>query len=409
MRMTPLERSAAGWLASIFALRMLGLFMILPVLAVHAHGMPGGSDLTLVGLALGIYGLTQACLQIPMGWASDKLGRKPVIVAGLLVFAAGSLWAAYAPSLEQLVFARALQGAGAISAAVTAFLADLTRDHVRSKAMAMIGGSIGLTFAISLAGAPALYSAVGMSGLFLLTAGLCVGAIWVVINRLPSDLPAEAKQALACQRGLAVPWQQVVFQPDLLRLNMGIFTLHLTQMAMFVVVPTLLVNAGGLPVTQHWKVYLPVVLVSFILMIPPMIWAEKKGKTKTVKLLSVALMAGVQALFALATAQFWLLVVLLVAYFVSFNLLEAMLPSWVSRVAPPQSKGLALGVYNTTQALGLFLGGWLGGLLSKHFGSELVFIAIAVLTLVWMVVILKLTPLPKRGIAVEMPAQTAAV
>ncbi len=409
MRMTPLERSAAGWLASIFALRMLGLFMILPVLAVHARGMPGGSDLTMVGLALGIYGLTQACLQIPMGWASDKLGRKPVIVAGLVVFAAGSLWAAYAPSLEQLVFARALQGAGAISAAVTAFLADLTRDEVRSKAMAMIGGSIGLTFAVSLAGAPALYSAVGMSGLFLLTAGLCVCAIWVVINRLPSDLPSEVKQALANQQKKPVPWQQVVFQPDLLRLNVGIFTLHLTQMAMFVVIPSLLLSAGALPVEQHWKVYLPVVLLSFVLMIPPMIWAEKKGKTKVVKLLSVAAMAAVQALFAFATQQFWLLVGLLVVYFVSFNLLEAMLPSWVSRVAPPQSKGLALGVYNTTQALGLFLGGWLGGWVSKHFGSEQVFIAIAVLTLVWLVVILKLTPLPKRVKAADMSVQAAAV
>jgi MFS family permease len=409
MRMTPLERSAAGWLASIFALRMLGLFMILPVLAVHARGMPGGSDLTMVGLALGIYGLTQACLQIPMGWASDKLGRKPVIVAGLVVFAAGSLWAAYAPSLEQLVFARALQGAGAISAAVTAFLADLTRDEVRSKAMAMIGGSIGLTFAVSLAGAPALYSAVGMSGLFLLTAGLCVCAIWVVINRLPSDLPSEVKQALASQQKKLVPWQQVVFQPDLLRLNVGIFTLHLTQMAMFVVIPSLLLSSGALSVEQHWKVYLPVVLVSFVLMIPPMIWAEKKGKTKTVKLLSVAAMAAVQALFAFATQQFWLLVGLLVVYFVSFNLLEAMLPSWVSRVAPPQSKGLALGVYNTTQAMGLFLGGWLGGWVSKYFGSEQVFIAIAVLTLVWLLVILKLTPLPKRVKAADMSAQPAAV
>jgi MFS family permease len=409
MRMTPLERSAAGWLASIFALRMLGLFMILPVLAVHARGMPGGSDLTMVGLALGIYGLTQACLQIPMGWASDKLGRKPVIVAGLVVFAAGSLWAAYAPSLEQLVFARALQGAGAISAAVTAFLADLTRDEVRSKAMAMIGGSIGLTFAVSLAGAPALYSAVGMSGLFLLTAGLCVCAIWVVINRLPADLSSEVKQALANQQKKPVPWQQVVFQPDLLRLNVGIFTLHLTQMAMFVVIPGLLLSTGALPVEQHWKVYLPVVLLSFVLMIPPMIWAEKKGKTKTVKLLSVAAMAAVQALFAFATQQFWLLVGLLVIYFVSFNLLEAMLPSWVSRVAPPQSKGLALGVYNTTQALGLFLGGWLGGWVSKHSGSEQVFIAISVLTLVWLVVILKLTPLPKRVKAADMSVQTAAV
>jgi MFS family permease len=412
MRMTPAERSATGWLASIFALRMLGLFMILPVLAVHAKGMPGGDDLTQVGLALGIYGLTQACLQIPMGWASDRWGRKPVILLGLVVFALGSVWAAYAPTVEQLVWARALQGAGAISSAVTAFLADLTRDHVRSKAMAAIGGSIGLTFALSLAAAPALYSVVGMSGLFLMTALLCAGAMWVVSRRLPAQtrLARSAPAGALPQSGTDVPaphWKSVLFQPDLLRLNLGIFTLHLTQMALFVVMPLLLVKAGGLGVAEHWKVYLPVIVMSFLLMVPPMIWAEKKAKTKQVKLAAVLGMAVVQLSFAQVADQIWGLAGLLVAYFVCFNLLEAMLPSWVSRVAPPSAKGLALGVYNTTQALGLFVGGWLGGWVSKYHGTDRVFELIALLTMVWFVGILRLTPLPKRGVvAAAMPAQT---
>lgn len=423
--MLPAERSAAGWLASLFALRMLGLFLILPILAVHARGMPGGDDLALVGLALGIYGLTQALLQIPMGMASDRFGRKPVIVFGLLLFAAGSVWAAWAPSVEQLVWARALQGSGAISAAVTAFLADVTRDEVRSKAMAMIGGSIGLTFALSLALGPALYSWVGMSGLFELTALLCGFALWVVFTRLPQEpaqSPAQSPDQSPAQSPVSggeaprrhsdASWRDVVFMPDLLRLNAGIFTLHLTQMALFVVMPPLLVKTAGLQVDQHWQVYLPVIFLSFLLMVPPMVWAEKQAKTKQVKLAAVLVMAVVQAAFAALGHQPWMLFALLVAYFVCFNLLEAMLPSWVSRVAPASSRGLALGVYNTTQALGLFAGGWLGGIISKYFGASHVFESIALLTLLWFVVILKLKPLPRRSapsVANGIQAQTAGV
>lgn len=398
LRMLPAERSAAGWLASLFALRMLGLFLILPVLSVHASGMPGGDDLTRVGLALGVYGLTQALLQVPMGMASDRYGRKPVIVLGLLVFAAGSVWAALAPTVDQLIAARALQGAGAISSAVTAFLADVTRDSVRSKAMAMIGGSIGLTFALSLAVGPSLYSWVGMSGLFGLTALLCLAGIAVVYRKLPAE---DNRSTAVAQRSSTpgVAWQQVVFMPDLLRLNVGIFVLHLTQMALFVVIPPLLVKTAGLPVSQHWQVYLPVIFVSFLLMIVPMVWAEKQGRNKAVKLGSVLLMALVQGALALWSDSSVMLLGLLVLYFVSFNLLEALLPSWVSRIAPAAARGLAMGVYNTTQALGLFAGGWLGGWVSKHFGVEQVFEVAAVLTVVWLFAAAGLKPLPRRSVA----------
>ncbi len=409
--MTPAERSATAWLATIFALRMFGLFMVLPVMAVHAMGMPGGQDLTLVGLALGIYGLTQACFQVPMGWASDLIGRKPVIVLGLLIFAAGCVWAACASTVQQLLMARALQGAGAISSVVSALLADLTREHVRSKAMAAIGGSIGLVFALSLVGAPALYSWVGLSGIFWITAVLCSLAIWVVLTRIPSSakqLPSAFVKKTRVQKNeqitvqtttqttAAVSLLDVLFNADLLRLNLGIFTLHLTQMALFVVIPDILIKTGHLPVSEHWKVYLPVVVLSFMLMLPFLIWAEKKAKVKQLKLASVFLLVMVQGALAFFANQFSYVVVLLTLYFVSFNVLEALLPSWVSRVAPAQAKGLALGVYNTTQAIGLFLGGALGGWLLKNHGSAVLFELIALLCGLWFLVILKLKPLPSR-------------
>ncbi len=399
-RMTPQERGAAGWLASIFALRMLGLFMILPVFALAAKTMPGGDNPALIGLTMGIYGLTQAVFQIPLGWASDRLGRKPVIIAGLVLFAVGSLMAALATDLNHLLIARSIQGAGAISAAVTAFLADLTREEHRSKAMAMVGGSIGLTFALSLMGAPALYSWVGLSGLFALTAILSVMAIGVVVFKLPAE-PARLSAHLQPPK---VSWKEAVLKPDLLRLNVGIFTLHLTQMAMFVVMPGMILHTTGYAVAQHWKIYLPVVLISFVLMIPPMIWAEKQGKTKVVKLLAIAGMGLIQASYMWLGQFYWGILTLLVLYFVAFNLLEAMLPSWVSRVAPANKKGLALGVYNTTQALGLFCGGALGGTISKAYGPSAVFEMIAVLTAVWFIAAAGLKALPKRS-----AASTAAI
>lgn len=399
-KMQPSERRAAAWLASIYALRMFGMFMILPVFAVHAAGMPGGDNLSLVGLAMGIYGLTQACLQIPLGWASDRVGRKPVILAGLALFAAGCALGYVADTVEQLVWARALQGSGAISAALSALLADVTRDEVRSKGMAMIGASIGVTFALSLVFSPVLYQFIGLDGLFAMTGLLSLAAMAVVLFVLPGGgLPKAAEQvrvAKPTDKGRAMT---VLMSPDLLRLNLGIFTLHLTQMALFVVVPTLLVAHLGLPLAQHWKVYLPVVLGSFVLMVPVMVWAERNARTKQVKLAAIGLMALVMLGLITAGEVGWVIVLLLLLYFVGFNLLEATLPSWVSRVAPPDFRGLALGVYNTAQALGLFAGGALGGVALRHLGAQGVFECVLALVVVWFILAKGIAALPPRAVA----------
>ena len=376
--MTPLERRASVSLASIFALRMLGLFLILPVFAVHARGLPGGDDATMVGLALGIYGLTQGILQIPFGVASDKLGRKRVMIFGLVLFALGSFVAAAADDVLGAVVGRALQGAGAISAAVTALIADSTRDSQRTKAMAMVGASIGLTFALSLVAAPLLYRAIGMEGIFVLTGALALAAIgvvrWVVPDAPPVEHPLDDRTRFA----------EVALDRDLLRLNFGIFTLHTVQMAMFVVVPAWLVDGAGLDLESHWKVYLPVVLLSFAVMMPPIAWGERRGRLRAVFVGAVALLLVVQLLLVARPAGLVPLAALLLAFFAGFNILEATLPSLVSRLAPPDAKGAALGVYNTTQALGLFAGGLLGGWVQQSWGGAAVFAVCAALLALWL-------------------------
>ncbi|MEY3202549.1 MAG: hypothetical protein RIR70_2099 [Pseudomonadota bacterium] len=357
---------------------MLGLFLILPVFALYAQGIPGGDNLTLVGLALGAYGLTQALFQIPFGMASDRFGRKRVIVLGLVLFALGSFIAASAQDIYITILGRCLQGAGAISAAVSALAADLTREQHRTKVMAMIGSSIGLVFAGSLVAAPVLYGAIGMSGLFIMTGVLALLAVILLHTAVPNPPPKPA--------GPTVRFAKVLLDRELMRLNFGIFTLHLAQMAMFVVVPGLLLSAGALPVGEHWKVYLPVVLGSFVLMVPAIIVAEKKRRVREVFLAAIGLLLITEFLFAASTHSFVGLVGALLAFFVAFNILEATLPSLISRFAPPSAKGAALGIYNTTQAFGLFLGGLLGGTLAKHGGAVAVFASLSLLVLVWGVV-----------------------
>ena len=376
--MSPEERRVGASLASIFALRMLGLFLILPVFSVYAKTLPGGDDLGLVGFALGAYGLTQAVFQIPYGVASDYFGRKQVIVAGLLIFALGSFVAAWAPDMRWIIIGRVLQGAGAISAAVTALAADLTREEHRTKVMAMIGSSIGLVFALSLVGAPLLYGWIGMGGLFVMTGVLALAAIVLLLKVVP---PAPAPHGHE-----KLPLRRVIFDIDLIRLNVGIFTLHMMQMAMFVVLPHALIDHGGLPAASHWKVYLPAVLVSFVVMVPAIIAAEKKDKMRPVFLAAVALLLVVQAGLFVTGESLWTLALWLLLFFVAFNILEATLPSLVSRTAPPAAKGAALGVYNTTQAMGLFVGGALGGYIAQHFGDNAVFAVCAGLAVVWLIV-----------------------
>lgn len=383
-RMSPREVRASVSLASIFALRMLGLFLILPVFAVHASGLPGAEP-AMIGLALGIYGLTQGLLQIPFGIASDRIGRKPVIVAGLLIMAAGSFFAAAATSLEGIVIGRALQGAGAISAAVTAFIADSTSEMHRTKAMALVGASISATFAISLVSAPPLYSAIGMQGIFALTGMLTLTAIAVVIWAVP---PARLHEAHA-PAVARTPWQKVVLHPQLLRLNFGIFVLHAALMAMFVVVPVMLVERG-LPLADHAWVYLPVILISFALMMPPIIAAERHGKLRwamrgAIVLLTMAALGFVTAAIDPQRATLWLASCLLV-FFVAFNILEAIVPSLTSRHAPPSSRGFALGVYNTCHSIAFYVGGAAGGWLAARYGGAAVFGCVAVAALAWLAV-----------------------
>jgi MFS family permease len=368
--MSPVELRASLSLASLFALRMLGLFLILPVFAIHARHLPGGDSQTLVGIALGAYGLTQGMLQLPYGLASDRYGRKRVIVVGLLLFALGSFVAAWGPNIAVVILGRALQGAGAIAAPVTAFAADITREEHRTKAMALIGGSIGLMFAVSLVAAPALYPLIGMGGIFGLTGLLALAAIWVTLVVVPAE-PAQDPGGRRLPAGVL---REVLRNPEQLRLNFGIFCLHTVQMAIFVVVPTALVRYGQLPVSEHWKVYLPVVLGSFALMAPALLYAERHRRMKFLFLASIGLLLAVELGLAVCLDNFPFLIGLLLFFFVAFNILEACLPSLVSRVAAAASRGTALGVYNTTQALGLFAGGAVGGWLAQHWGDSSVFV-----------------------------------
>jgi MFS family permease len=394
-RMTPLELRAGASLASLFALRMLGLFLILPVFAVHASHMAGGDNKTLVGLAMGIYGLSQGILQIPFGMASDRFGRKRVIVFGLVLFALGSFVASLSTDIGGVIIGRTIQGAGAISAAVVAMAADLTREQHRTKVMAMIGASIGLTFAVSLMAAPALYRAIGMNGIFDVIGVLAILAIAVTIYAVPPE-PAGEHRGGDERRVEGASLGGVLRNVDLLRLNLGIFVLHMVQVAMFVVVPVALVNHAGLDVQSHWKVYLPAVLISFVFMMPPIMAAERRGKIRELFLAAIVLMLLVQGGFAIllnsSMDQLSGIAVLLTLFFVGFNILEASLPSLVSRIAPVSARGTAIGVYNTTQALGLAAGGVVGGWLAQHLGNVSVFVFGIAAVALWLVFAVGMKP-----------------
>ena len=387
--MTPLERRASGWLASIVALRLFGLFIILPVFAIYGRELPGGQEPYLIGLAISIYGFTQGLFQLPFGAASDRFGRKPVIVVGLLVLVIGSVVAAMSTTITGIVIGRALQGAGAVSAAVSAFIADSTRDEVRTKAMATVGATVGITFAIALVIAPPLTAWIGLSGVFWITAALALCGMAVVVWIVPAA-PLNPPAAEPMRRG------DVLFDPQLLRLNVGVFVTFICQTAIFVVIPTLLVERGLLPAPQHWMVYAPVMLISFAVMIPPLISAERHGKVREVFLGAIVTMmvAMLIAPFVVNVALAGIVIFLLL-FFIALNLLEALQPSLVSRLAPPHLKGFAMGVYNTTQAFGLALGGILGGTLAKRFGDNAVFYVCAGLTALWFVAAWNMKP-PSR-------------
>ncbi|ALE90858.1 MFS transporter [Pseudomonas versuta] len=379
-RMSGSETRAASGLALVFAFRMLGMFMVLPVLATYGMDLAGATP-ALIGLAIGAYGLTQAIFQIPFGVISDRIGRRPVIYLGLIVFALGSVLAANSDSIWGVIAGRVLQGAGAISAAVMALLSDLTREQHRTKAMAMIGMTIGLSFAVAMVVGPLLTRAFGLSGLFLATGAMALVGIVIVMFMVPRSTGTLQHRESGVARQALLP---TLRHPDLLRLDLGIFVLHAMLMSSFIALPLALVEKAGLPKEQHWWVYLTALLISFFAMIPFIIYGEKKRKMKRVLLGAVVTLMLTELFFWKFGDSLRALVVGTVVFFTAFNLLEASLPSLISKVSPAGGKGTAMGVYSTSQFLGSALGGILGGWLFQHGGLSVVFLGCAGLAALWL-------------------------
>ncbi|TGD74374.1 MFS transporter [Mangrovimicrobium sediminis] len=376
--MTPQERRTVSSLATLYSFRMLGLFMVLPLLALYAADVPGAGPVT-IGLALGAYGLSQALLQIPLGWLSDQLGRKPVIIGGLLVFALGSVVAALADNIYVIILGRALQGAGAIASTVMALLADLTGHEQRTKAMAILGMSIGVTFALALVLGPLVAGVAGLHGVFWFNALLALVGIAIVLGRVPTPPPAHRHRDVGVRSPLV---RRTLADPGLRRLNFAIFALHFTLMALFLVVPGALRDIAGLPRDSHWMVYLPALLLSIVCMVPMMIAAERRGHMHGMFLLAIGLLlAAIPAVVFAPAAPVVYLGMLL--FFTGFNFLEATLPSLVSKVVAPEGKGTALGLFSTCQFLGAFAGGAAGGWMLRVGGPAGLAAGCAALALVW--------------------------
>ncbi|MEO5655406.1 MAG: MFS transporter [Nitrosospira sp.] len=380
-KMSPIELRATAGLAGIYGLRMLGMFIILPVFAFYAEHLPGGVSYTLVGIALGAYGLTQAILQIPFGWLSDRIGRKPVIYIGLILFAIGSFVAASATDIYVVILGRVIQGAGAISAAVMALAADLTREEHRTKAMAAIGMTIGATFALSLIIAPALNNVIGVPGIFAMTGVLALLAMVVVFKIIPDPVISRFHSDTEASAGR---FRNVLRNPQLLRLDFGVFALHATLMALWLVVP-LSLRTTGLAADHHWQVYLPVLLLSMVLIVPAIIYGEKKAKLKQIFVISVAVLLASQVMLAYAFDSLWGTTLALLVFFTAFNLLEATLPSLISKIAPVGAKGTAIGVYSSVQFLGAFVGATAGGYLYQHYGASALYAFCGALLTLWLV------------------------
>jgi MFS family permease len=383
------ERRAITGLAGLYATRMLGLFMVLPVLALYADDLAGATPL-LVGLALGVYGLTQAILQIPFGLLSDRLGRKPVIAAGLVLFLIGSMVAAGADTIGGVILGRCLQGSGAVAAAIMALLADQTREQVRTAAMATIGLSIGVAFAVAMVLGPWLAAGFGLGGVFWFTAGLAVLGL-IVLWKLVPPAPRRVRH-----RDVGLDREQlrsILKRSDLWRMDLSIFSLHLILMAIFVAVPFRLVEAG-VAVERHGLTYLGVMVLAFLAMVPLVIVAEKWRRMKTMCLLAIgAITLSLVGLASLASGWGGLFGWMLL-FFTGFNLLEATLPSMLSKLAPAGAKGTAMGIYSTSQFLGAFLGGLLGGLLAQQLGLSAVFAGCALLGLVWLALMVGMSAPP---------------
>lgn len=385
--MTPAERRATWSLASIYALRMLGLFLIMPVMSLFAEQMEGSTP-SLIGLAIGIYGMSQAVLQIPFGLVSDRVGRKKIIVFGLLLFCLGSVIAAFSTSIYGVIVGRAVQGSGAIAGPTMALLADLTQEVHRTKAMALIGASIGVSFGVAIAAGPVIAGFVGIHGLFWLIAVLSLLAILVIIFLVPQ--PQQLKKHRDAEL-VSSSFFQVLKEPELLRLNYGIFVLHAILTASFVVLPLLMRDAGLLP-SDHWKVYLPVFVASFAVIIPFVILAEKKRKMKPVFLFAILILVLADLGLMQFNTTLFGIVGFLTLFFSGFNLLEATLPSLISKTAPGDMRGTAMGIYSTCQFLGAGIGGSLGGWCYGQYGAPAVFLLCALVALSWLLLSFSMKP-----------------
>ncbi len=379
--MNRVERRAVAGLAGIFGLRMLGLFLILPVFALYAEHLDGATPF-LIGVALGAYGLTQALLQIPYGMLSDRFGRKRIIAAGLVVFAAGSAVAAASDSIAGVIAGRALQGAGAIAAAVLALAADVTREQQRTKAMAVIGGTIGLMFAAAFVLGPLLEGRIGVPGIFWLTLVLALAALPVLWFVVPTPVRARRDAEAPVFSRIS----GVLRDGELMRLDVGIFVLHAVLTALFVVVPAVLARSAGLAAGEHWKVYVPVLALSLVGMVPLVLLSARAALARPLLSVAIAILLLSQIVLYFAHDSLAGLLLGIWVFFVGFNSLEAMLPATVSRVAAPRAKGTALGVYNSFEFMGVFAGGAGGGLVYGAFGVAGVFVFCALLSLVWLVV-----------------------
>ena len=378
-KMTPVELRATWGLGTVFSLRMLGMFMVLPVLTTYGMALQGASE-ALIGLAIGIYGLAQAIFQIPFGLLSDRIGRKPLIVGGLLVFVLGSVIAASTTSIWGIILGRALQGSGAIAAAVMALLSDLTREQNRTKAMAFIGISFGVTFAIAMVLGPIVTHALGLHALFWMIAILASCGILITLLVVPNAPHHVLNRESGMVKGSI---REVLMQPRLLKLNIGILCLHILLMSSFVALPGQFEQAG-FPAEQHWKVYLITMLVAFVGVVPFIIYAEVKRRMKRVFICCVALILIAEIVLWGAGSHFWTLVIGVQLFFLAFNLMEAILPSLISKESPAGYKGTAMGIYSTSQFLGVAIGGSMGGWVFDRFDAQTVFLLGAIVATLWL-------------------------
>ena len=388
--MNSLEKHTALSLAAVYAVRMLGLFMIMPVFSIYAKSIPDATPF-LIGLAIGIYGLSQAILQIPLGLLSDKIGRKPVIVGGLLVFAAGSVVAALSTDLENIIIGRAIQGSGAIAAATMALAADLTRENHRAKVMAIIGMTIGVSFSVAMIIGPIISEWAGLSGIFWVTTALAFVGILLILFVVPQPPTLHSHRDAGIIKGYLTP---ALKDPTLRRMNVGVFILHLIMTANFTVLPLIFKDNLGFSQVDHWKIYLPVLMLSFVLSVPLTILAEKYQKIKLLFVLSVSALIIAQIAMGLMNDITLPLLIAFLLFFIGFNFLEAVQPSLVAKYSSVNTKGTAMGIFSTSQFMGIFVGGTLGGIVVTIWEIQGVMYFGAIMAFIWLLVAMGL-PQPK--------------